>query len=117
MEITYATLKLTNLFNRQAVEVNVLVDTGAPFMCVTEEIALQLGFDTTEPECFINPLRDVNVVSFQLCCESARCEFCCRPALIGQIPLFLGVTPCRHGSPDRVQARPHLRASGFESAR
>jgi clan AA aspartic protease len=30
------------------VEVNALVDTGATFMCVTEEIALQLGFDITE---------------------------------------------------------------------
>jgi clan AA aspartic protease len=48
MGIIYAPLKLTNLFNRQAVEVNALVDTGATFMCVTEEIALQLGFDTTE---------------------------------------------------------------------
>jgi clan AA aspartic protease len=48
MGIIYAPLKLTNLINRQAVEVNALVDTGATFMCVTEEIALQLGFDTTE---------------------------------------------------------------------
>ena len=45
---TYAKLKLTNLFNHQQVEINSLVDTGATFMCVTEEIALQLGFDTTE---------------------------------------------------------------------
>ncbi len=48
MGLTYATLKLTNLFNRQAVEIKALVDTGATFMCVTEEIALQLGFDTSE---------------------------------------------------------------------
>jgi clan AA aspartic protease len=41
-------LKLTNLFNRKQVEVNALVDTGATFMCVTEEVALQLGFDITE---------------------------------------------------------------------
>lgn len=44
----YATLKLTNLFNRQSVEVNALVGTGATFMCVPEEIALQLGFDISE---------------------------------------------------------------------
>lgn len=48
MGLTYAKLKLTNLFNRQVVEINALVDTGVTFMCVTEEIALQLGFDITE---------------------------------------------------------------------
>jgi len=46
--LTYATLKLTNLFNKQEIEINALVDTGATFLCVTEEIAVQLGFDTTE---------------------------------------------------------------------
>ena len=48
MGLTYAKLKLTNLFNHQHLEINALVDTGATFMCVTEEIALQLGFDTRE---------------------------------------------------------------------
>ena len=48
MGLTYATLKLTNLFSRQSVQVNALVDTGATFMCVPEEIALQLGFDISE---------------------------------------------------------------------
>lgn len=48
MGLTYATLKLTNLFSHQGVEVNALVDTGATFMCVPEEIALQLGFDISE---------------------------------------------------------------------
>ena len=48
MGLTYATLKLTNLFSHQSVEVDALVDTGATFMCVSEEIALQLGFDITE---------------------------------------------------------------------
>ncbi len=48
MGLTYAKLKLTNLFNHQQIEINSLVDTGATFMCVTEEIALQLGFDTSE---------------------------------------------------------------------
>lgn len=45
MGLTYATLRLTNLFTKQQVQVNALVDTGATFMRVTEEIALQLGFD------------------------------------------------------------------------
>ncbi|AVR87895.1 clan AA aspartic protease [Thauera aromatica] len=48
MGLTYANLKLTNLFGHQQVQINALVDTGATFMCVTEEIALQLGFDITE---------------------------------------------------------------------
>ena len=48
MGLTYATLRLTNLFSHQQVEVCALVDTGATFMCVTEEIALQLGFDIAE---------------------------------------------------------------------
>ncbi len=45
MGLTYASIGLTNLFNKQKVEFNALVDTGATFMCVTEEIAVQLGFD------------------------------------------------------------------------
>jgi len=48
MGLTYASIKLTNLFSRQSVQVSALVDTGATFMCVTEEIALQLGFDISE---------------------------------------------------------------------
>jgi clan AA aspartic protease len=48
MGLTYAKLKLTNLFNRQSVEIEALVHAGATFMCVTEEVAHQLGFDTTE---------------------------------------------------------------------
>lgn len=48
MGLTYATLKLTNLFNKQEIEINALVDTSATFLCVTEEIAVQLGFDTSE---------------------------------------------------------------------
>lgn len=48
MGLTYSTLKLTNLFTRQSVEVNALVGTGATSMCVSEEVALQLGFDINE---------------------------------------------------------------------
>jgi clan AA aspartic protease len=45
---TYANLKLKNLFNEKEVDIRALVDTGATFMFVTEEIAVQLGFDITE---------------------------------------------------------------------
>ena len=48
MGATYAELKLTNLFSKQSVTVNALVDTGATFMCVTEAEAVQLGFDISE---------------------------------------------------------------------
>ena len=48
MGLIYAPLKLTNLFNRQRVEVSAMVDTGATFMRVSEEVALQLGFDINE---------------------------------------------------------------------
>ena len=48
MGLTYADLTLTNLFTKQSLAVKALVDTGATFMCVTEAIAVQLGFDTTE---------------------------------------------------------------------
>ncbi|MFM2397233.1 MAG: hypothetical protein RLZZ144_483, partial [Pseudomonadota bacterium] len=42
----------------QNIEVNALVDTGATFMCVTEEMALQLGFDTTEVSRHVVTLAD-----------------------------------------------------------
>lgn len=48
MGLTYAELKITNLFTKQSIQANALVDTGATFMCVTEEMALQLGFDISE---------------------------------------------------------------------
>ena len=48
MGLTYADLKLTNLFTNQSVTVHALVDSGATFMSVTEEIAHQLGFDPSE---------------------------------------------------------------------
>ena len=48
MGLTYADLKLTNLFTKQSIAARALVDSGATFMCVTEEMALQLGFDTSE---------------------------------------------------------------------
>ena len=45
---TYAELKITNLFEKRSIAVKALVDTGATFMCLTEQDALQLGFDLTE---------------------------------------------------------------------
>jgi len=48
MGITYADLSLSNLFTKQKLEVRALVDTGATFMCVTEDVAVQLGFDVDE---------------------------------------------------------------------
>ena len=48
MGLAHARLKITNLFNKTELDVEALVDTGATFMCITEEMALQLGFDTTE---------------------------------------------------------------------
>ncbi|TAN70723.1 MAG: clan AA aspartic protease [Methylobacter sp.] len=58
MGTTYAELKLTNLFSKQSVTVRALVDTGATFMCVTEAIAVQLGFDTSEVTRHIVTLAD-----------------------------------------------------------
>lgn len=58
MGATYAELKITNLFNKQSVKVNALVDTGATFMCVTEEEALQLGFDIEEVATHVVTLAD-----------------------------------------------------------
>jgi len=48
MGSTYATLKLTNLLNCRGIEVNALVHSGAALMCVSEEVALQLGFNINE---------------------------------------------------------------------
>lgn len=48
MGLTYAELRLTNLFSKAQVTVNALVDTGATFMCVPESVAVQLGFDVAE---------------------------------------------------------------------
>ena len=48
MGLTYANLKLTNLFNQASIEVNALIDCGATFMYIPESATAQLGFDTTE---------------------------------------------------------------------
>lgn len=48
MGTTHAELTLTNLFTKQHIKIQALVDTGATFMCVTAAEAIQLGFDITE---------------------------------------------------------------------
>lgn len=48
MGLIYAKVRVTNLFRGNSVEIHALVDTGATFLCVTHEIAAQLGFDITE---------------------------------------------------------------------
>jgi clan AA aspartic protease len=48
MALTYASLKLTNMFTGASVEVQALVDSGATPLCIPESVARQLGFDTTE---------------------------------------------------------------------
>ena len=48
MGLTYADLKLTSLIQKKSLNIRSLVDTGATFMCVTQAMAVQLGFDTEE---------------------------------------------------------------------
>jgi clan AA aspartic protease len=50
MGLTYANLKLTNLFNKKSLDVRAMVDAGAMFLCIPEETAAQLGFDSNEVE-------------------------------------------------------------------
>jgi hypothetical protein len=48
--LTYSDLKLTNLFTKKSVCASALVDTGAMHLCIPEELAVQLGFDSIEVE-------------------------------------------------------------------
>jgi clan AA aspartic protease len=48
MGLTYADLKLENLFNKRVLQVSALVDSGSVFLTIPEHIATQLGFDTGE---------------------------------------------------------------------
>ena len=48
MGLTYANLELKNFVSHKKIAIRALVDTGATFMCVTEEMAVQLGFDIEE---------------------------------------------------------------------
>lgn len=96
MDLTYAKLKLTNLFTRQQIEVNSLVDTGARFMRVTEEIALQLGFDTSEVSQQVVTLADGHqrkvpeIAPIEIAFENRR--YVTEAVVLGDEPL-LGVIP------------------------
>jgi clan AA aspartic protease len=48
MGLTYADLKLENLFNKRSFQISALVDSGSVFLTIPEHIATQLGFDTEE---------------------------------------------------------------------
>lgn len=48
MGLTYASLRLTNMFTGASIEVQALVDSGAMPLCIPQSVARQLGFDTTE---------------------------------------------------------------------
>ncbi len=58
MGLTYADISLSNLIGNQKIKIKALVDTGATFMCVTEEMATQLGFDTSEVSTHLVTLAD-----------------------------------------------------------
>jgi clan AA aspartic protease len=58
MGITHANLVLKNMMGKQSINVTALVDTGATFMCVTQEMATQLGFDITEVSTHVVTLAD-----------------------------------------------------------
>jgi clan AA aspartic protease len=58
MGLTHADLKLTNLIGKQSITIQALVDTGATFMCVTEAVAVQLGFDIEEVSTHMVTLAD-----------------------------------------------------------
>jgi predicted aspartyl protease len=48
MGLTYADLKIKNLFNKRSLQISALVDSGSIFLNLPEHMATQLGFDTTE---------------------------------------------------------------------
>jgi len=46
----YADLDVTNLYTKKSIRIKMLVDTGATFISITEQQAVQLGFDLDECE-------------------------------------------------------------------
>ena len=48
MGLTYADVELENLYNRRAMPIRALVDSGSVFFTVPEHVAVQLGFDLSE---------------------------------------------------------------------
>jgi clan AA aspartic protease len=96
MGLTHASLKLTNLFTGATVELQALVDSGATPMCITESIARQLGFDTTEVYSTRIRIADASRIEVPVV-GPIRIEFenrsCCTEAyVLGDEPL-IGVIP------------------------
>ena len=50
MGSTYANLTITNILSKKQIKITALVDTGATFMSITEEMAAQLGFDISQAD-------------------------------------------------------------------
>ena len=48
MGLTYADIRVENLFSKRTIEARALVDSGAVFMILPQHLAVQLGFDLTE---------------------------------------------------------------------
>lgn len=102
MGLIYANLKLTNLFGHQQVQINALVDTGVTFMCVTEEIALQLGFDITEVSQQVVTLADGHqrkvpkIAPIEIAFENRT--YVTEAVVLGNEPLLGGDSPGGDGS-------------------
>jgi clan AA aspartic protease len=94
--LTYAELKLTNLFNKKSVKMRALVDTGAMHLCVPEAIAVQLGFDPTEAETVRITVADGRTLTVPriapINIEFANRSFISQAFVLGNEPL-MGVVP------------------------
>jgi clan AA aspartic protease len=96
MGLTYASLRLTNLFTGASVEVQALVDSGATALCIPESIARQLGFDTTEVSSIRVKIADASFVDVPVIAP-IRIDFANRSCttdayVMGDEPL-IGVIP------------------------
>ena len=96
MGLTHVELQLTNLFSRKSMLVRALVDTGAMFLCVTQEIAVQLGFDPEEAETVRITVADGRSLKVPkiapIRVEFANRSYVTEAFVIGDEPL-LGVVP------------------------
>ena len=96
MGLTHVDLQLTNLFSKKSVGVRALVDTGAMFLCVTEAVATELGFDPEESETVRIPVADGRSLKVPKIApvriEFANRNYVTEAFVIGDEPL-LGVVP------------------------
>jgi len=94
MGLSHVDLQLTNLFSKKTMTVRALVDTGAMFLCVTQEIATQLGFDSEEAETVRITVADgrslTKIAPVRI--EFANRSYVTEAFVIGDEPL-LGVVP------------------------